>query len=154
MQDSNTFSSWGVDFVKSDSCATDCGSMAQEVAQFALMRDALNQTGRRVLFSLCSVYIENATFGNMWRIGQDINSWANVMNAVNCNAALGPRAGPGGFNDPDMLIGSSEGATKVLPPVQARAQFSLWAVMASPLLLGATSKSSAPGTSRRTATPP
>jgi hypothetical protein len=46
-------------------------------------------------------------------------------------------AGPGGFNDPDMLLGSSGGSAVKLTPLQSRAQFSLWSVMAAPLLIGA-----------------
>merc|ERR1712232_1527470 len=46
-------------------------------------------------------------------------------------------SGPGGWNDPDMLIGSTRQARLTLTPIQARAQFSLWVVMAAPLILGA-----------------
>lgn len=67
-----------------------------EQEQFRLMRDGLNSSGREIYFSLCSVYIEDSSIGNSWRIANDINSWANVVNAMNCNAGLASRAGPGG----------------------------------------------------------
>ena len=121
------------------------------------MRDGLNATGRPVYFSLCSVYIEDATIGNSWRIANDINTWENVLphmhdqhfhqkqpggpfvgqmtevprpscvkviNAMNCNAGLRDRAGPGGWNDADMLLGSTPGAAAALTPARSRTQFS------------------------------
>ena len=103
-QDSKTFASWGVDYIKSDSCNVDRRNFTLEGYQFGLMRDALNKTGRRVYFSLCSVYIESASIGNSWRIANDINSWPNTLNAINCNAGLHDRARPGAWNDVSFLL--------------------------------------------------
>ncbi len=60
-----------------------------------------------------------------------------MKRAADVNSELARYAGPGGFNDPDMLLGSSPGSAVKLSPRQSRAQFSLWAVMAAPLLIGA-----------------
>ena len=128
---------WGVDYVKSDSCSEPRGDFPLEQEQFKLMRDGLNATGRAIFWNLCSVYIEDGTIGNSWRIANDNNAWGNVVNAMNCNAGLNRRAGPGGWNDPDTLIGSTPPAAALVTPAQSRLQFSMWAVMASPMLIGA-----------------
>ena len=60
---------------------------------------------RPIFFNLCSVYVEDSTIGNSWRIANDVNNWIDIMNAANCNEALGNRAGPGGFNDPGQWRG-------------------------------------------------
>ena len=57
-------------------------------------------------------------------------------NAITVNAKLGQYAGPGGFNDVDALIGSSPGAAVHVTQTQSRTQFSMWAVMAAPLIIG------------------
>ena len=58
------------------------------------------------------------------------------MRALRANRNLTKFAGPGGWNDPDMLVGSSEHAAAHITPTQSRTQFSMWAVMAAPLLIG------------------
>ena len=105
------------------------------------MRDALNATGRPILFSLCGWYDwyapAGAALGNVWRMSGDVSSFLDVLRAADDNAPLAPFAAPGGFNDPDILIGSSPNSTLSLPPAQSRTQFSLWCVTAAPLLIGA-----------------
>jgi alpha-galactosidase len=109
-------------------------------AQYALMRDALNATGRPILFSLCGWYNwyapEGNVLGNVWRMSGDVSSFLDVLRATDDNAPLAEYAGPGGFNDPDILIGSSPGSTLSIPQPQSRTQFNLWCVMAAPLLIG------------------
>jgi len=138
--DAATFASWGVDYLKEDSCnaATDHGVAVQ---QYASMRDGLAATARPIHFALCGWRPWYAPYGqslgNSWRISADVNSWAGVWYAAAINAELGQYASPGSWNDPDMLLGSTAGASFSLPPVQSRTQFSLWSVMAAPLILGA-----------------
>lgn len=133
------FASWGVDYLKYDSCYA---SSFHETAfaEYAAMRDALNASGRPILFSLCgwnAWYAPMGTeLGHSWRIAPDCDEWANVYVAIRTNERLAPFAGPGGFNDPDMLVGSDPSAAVHLAPHQVQAQFSMWAVMAAPLLLG------------------
>jgi alpha-galactosidase len=104
------------------------------------MRDALNATGRPILFSLCGWYDwyapAGAALGNVWRMSGDVSSFLDVLRATDDNAPLAQYAGPGGFNDPDILIGSSPSSTLSLPQAQSRTQFNLWCVMAAPLLIG------------------
>lgn len=138
--DAATYAKWGVDFVKEDSCyAPD--EPATAFYQYGLMRDALNQTGRPILFSLCGWRNWYAPAGNglanMWRMADDVVNWGQVWLAISANRYLASYAGPGGYNDPDMLLGSSDGAFVKVSPTQSRTQFSLWAVMAAPLIIGA-----------------
>ena len=148
--DAATFASWGVDFLKEDSCYTQSLSRELAVAQYAAMRDALNSTGRRVFFSLCGWFPYYAsdkrlgtTLGNSWRINQDILNFNGVYASARWMERLVAASGPGGWNDPDLLLGSEPGAYLALTPRQSRTQFSLWCVMAAPLLL---SSSVRPGT--------
>jgi alpha-galactosidase len=73
-------------------------------------------------------------FGQTWRIGTDANGrWDGVIGALDVDAPLWRYAGPKrGWNDPDMLqVGSG-----ALTTTEARAHFSLWAMLAAPLLAG------------------
>jgi len=143
-KDATTYASWGVDYLKEDSCyaSSDHPTAFQ---QYGLMRDALNATGRDIYFSLCgwnSWYApEGWTLGNSWRIAGDCNTWPNVQNAIDTNVPLTEYAKPGGWNDPDMLIGSDSSTAAHLTPNQSRTMFSLWAVMAAPLLIGSNIRS-------------
>jgi len=139
LKDATTYASWGIDYLKEDSCyATDNHQDAFE--QYGRMRDALNSTGRHIYFSLCgwnSWYSPvGFSLGNSWRISGDCNKWPDVVRAINVNANLFINARPGGWNDPDMLLGSTPGTAASLPPTQSRTMFSMWCVMTAPLLLG------------------
>lgn len=76
------------------------------------------------------------TLGNSWRIAGDCNEWPSVYNAIRINQVLNNYSRPGGWNDPDMLVGSSTGAAVHNTEDQARTQFSLWSIMAAPLIIG------------------
>lgn len=132
------FARWGVDYLKHDSCWAS-GERSAAFAQYAAMRDALNATGRPILYSLCgwsSWYSpEGAKLGNSWRISADCDEWANVYVAVRTNELLAAYAGPGAFNDPDMLLGSSPNAPAHLTPMQVQSQFSLCKLIAVELHL-------------------
>lgn len=139
-QDAQTYAKWGVDYLKEDSCNAP-GDHATAVQQYAAMRDALNRTGRAVFFALCGWMDWYAPFGkglaNSWRVGYDINTWDDAWSrAVTVDEGLAQYAGPGGFNDMDALIGSTPGSVDVFTPTQSRTQFSLWAILASPLIIG------------------
>lgn len=135
--DAQYFAAAGADYLKEDSC---CGSQDHETAfhQYGLMRDALNRTGRPIFFSLCgwnSWYAPvGASLGNSWRIHGDGSGWDHLSDATNTMAGIVQFSGPGGWNDPDLLIGPN---VKVggQTDLQSRSQFSLWAVMAAPLLI-------------------
>eukprot|EP01087_Luapelamoeba_hula_P008664 TRINITY_DN2185_c1_g1_i1.p1 TRINITY_DN2185_c1_g1~~TRINITY_DN2185_c1_g1_i1.p1 ORF type:complete len:416 (-),score=62.34 TRINITY_DN2185_c1_g1_i1:51-1298(-) len=136
--DAQTYASWGVDFLKEDSCwATQ--DHAAAFAEYALMRDALNATGRPIFFDLCgweSWYAPvGKTLGNEWRIGPDTTTWPDILTNINVDADLAPWAGPGGWNNPCLLIGKSYNGNMQITELQSRAQFSMWAVLAAPLML-------------------
>lgn len=141
-QDAKTYASWGVDYLKYDWCST--GSRNAEEA-YALMSDALRSTGRDIVFSLCEwgtaqPWLWAAKLGNQWRTTGDItDAWSGkhgyslgLTDIVDLNEPLWPFAGPGHWNDPDMLEVGNGGMTDS----EYRAHFSLWAMMAAPLIAG------------------
>jgi alpha-galactosidase len=145
-QDALTYARWGVDYLKYDWCNTGDRN-AQEA--YALMADALRQTGRPIVFSMCEwgtakPWLWAKKVGNLWRTTGDIwdsfekqddahKSWAHtVIEIADLNEPLWPYAGPGHWNDPDMLEVGNGGMTTD----EYRAHFSLWAMMAAPLIAG------------------
>jgi alpha-galactosidase len=135
--DAETYASWGVDYLKEDSCYSLSHDREESLQDYSVMRDALNSTGRPIYFSLCGWHEWYAppgqSLGNSWRIANDDTDWSTVLTSINANANLSEYAGPGGWNDPDMLIGTGYFN---LTNAQSRTQFSMWAVMAAPLLIG------------------
>jgi len=151
--DAQTFAEWAVDYVKEDNCYSSTGPNDRDTLfkQFQTFRDALNRTGRPMFFSVCgggdqlpfsnlSFYATDlrggAALANSWRISSDCIEWQTCQNAFRVAAGLGSKAGPGGFNDPDMLLGSS-GSVMTLTQARSRTQFSIWAILMAPLLIGA-----------------
>jgi alpha-galactosidase len=144
-QDAITYARWGVDYLKYDWCSTGDRN-AQEA--YAVMADALRQSGRDIVFSMCEwgtakpwLWAKNT--GNLWRTTGDIfdsfskkdpaRDWAHtLLEIVDLNEPLWPFAGPGHWNDADMLEVGNGGMT----PAEYRSHFSLWAMMASPLMAG------------------
>ncbi|XP_007974136.3 alpha-N-acetylgalactosaminidase [Chlorocebus sabaeus] len=144
VQDAQTFAEWKVDMLKLDGCF----STAEERAQgYPKMAAALNATGRPIAFS-CSWpayegglppkvnYSLLADICNLWRNYADIqDSWQSVLYILNWfvkhQDILQPVAGPGHWNDPDMLLIGNFG----LSLEQSRAQMALWTVLAAPLLM-------------------
>jgi alpha-galactosidase len=144
-QDALSYARWGVDYLKYDWCSTGDRN-AQEA--YALMADALRQSGRDIVFSMCEwgtakpwLWAQNV--GNLWRTTGDIfdsfsvkdpkRDWAHtLLEIVDLNEPLWPYAGPGHWNDADMLEVGNGG----MSPAEYRAHFSLWAMMASPLMAG------------------
>ena len=141
-QDALTYARWGVDYLKYDWCYTG-GRNAEEA--YALMADALRSTGRDIVLSICEwgtnqPWLWASKIGNLWRTTGDITdkwkgkysySWG-VLNIVDMNEPLWPYAGPGPWNDPDMLEVGNGGMT----PTEYKSHFSLWAIMAAPLIAG------------------
>lgn len=142
-KDAETFASWGVDMLKLDGCYTDTADMDEG---YPLMEFYLNRTGRPILYS-CSWpayivghsipdYKKIAKFCNIWRNYGDIDdSWGSVKSIIsfygNDEGNFSQVAGPGNFNDPDMLVIGDYG----LSYDEQRAQMALWAIMASPLFM-------------------
>ncbi|GAA4549969.1 hypothetical protein GCM10023192_73290 [Amycolatopsis samaneae] len=136
-QDANLFASWGVDYLKYDNCNNQ-GVDARK--RYTAMRDALAKTGRKIAYSLCEwgrtepkVWTWGAPVGNLWRTTGDISDkWSSMIGKAQENRVLARYAGPGHWNDPDMLEVGNGGMTAT----EYRTHFSLWAMMAAPLLIG------------------
>ena len=146
-QDARTYASWGVDFVKYDWCNT--GEQNAQ-ASYKIMRDALYQAGRPVFFSMCEWGLSKPwlwanNVAHIWRTTGDIrNNWdipdakegkvwgGGIIVNLDMQQGLEKFAGPGQWNDPDMLeIGNG-----VLTEAEERSHFSLWCMLAAPLMAG------------------
>jgi alpha-galactosidase len=137
-QDAASFAAWGVDYLKYDNCNNNGSSTTQQyIDRYTTMRNALTATGRSIVFSICEWGVNApwswaASVGHLWRTTGDIGpTFASMLSIFKTNVALASYAGPGHWNDPDMLeVGNGMSAT------EDRAEFSLWAEMAAPLLAG------------------
>jgi alpha-galactosidase len=155
-QDALQYAKWGVDYLKYDWCNT--GKRNAEEA-YSTMRDALKAAGRPVVFSLCEwgtakPWLWAANVGNLWRTTGDISDtwssmkkWADgsccqlgMVNIVDLQVGLESFAGPGHWNDPDMLEVGNGGMTNT----EYRSHFSLWAMLAAPLMAGNDMRSMSP----------
>ena len=144
-QDALQYARWGIDYLKYDWCNT---TNINAQGAYQLMRDAIQAAGRPLFFSICE-WGDNHPWrwakgiGDSWRIGPDI--WCSfdsthvfptyiqcsIIDCINRNDSLRSYAGPGHWNDPDMLeVGNG------LSVNQDRAHFTMWCMMASPLILG------------------
>jgi alpha-galactosidase len=142
-QDARQYAAWGVDYLKYDWCNH---STQNSEASYSIMRDALQKSGRPIVFSLCEwgstkpwLWAENV--GNLWRATGDIaDKWSTdkkddglgVVQILDQVDGLESYAGPGHWNDPDMLEVGNGG----LNDTEARAHFSLWCILAAPLMAG------------------
>jgi alpha-galactosidase len=144
-QDALTYARWGIDYVKYDWCDT---KGINPAAAYTTMRDAIARSGRPMLFSICE-WGDNKPWewapetGHSWRTTGDIHpcwncehnhgSWSSlgVLPILDKQAGLRKYAGPGQWNDMDMLeVGNG------MSEEEDRAHFSLWAMLASPLIAG------------------
>lgn len=150
--DMETFAEWGVDYIKLDSCfAESNGRMS--LADYALYRKCVQATGRPMVLSI-------SDFGNaawawsgkesaqLWRTSNDIYPWMDSVYACAETATgdraihpafngLGQFAGPGHWNDPDMLhVGNLKHIDDERRNIADRAHFSLWCILAAPLMAG------------------
>ncbi|EOY28333.1 hypothetical protein QUC31_012972 [Theobroma cacao] len=134
-QDARTFAEWGVDYIKYDNCYND-GSKNR--GRYVRMSRALQKAGRPIHYSLCEWGQEKpaiwaGAYGHSWRTTGDINdTWASITSIADANDVWARYAGPGGWNDPDMLEVGNGGMTVE----EYRSHFSIWALMKAPLLLG------------------
>lgn len=137
-QDAATYASFGVDYVKYNSCRPDPDTLqaSRELqASFETMREALIQTGRPMLFSIVNAPFEHwhSQVGHLWRTHHDVEpSWQGILSIIDATTSLAAYAGQGGYNDSDMLWVGNPG----LSEAESRATFSMWAILASPLLAG------------------
>jgi alpha-galactosidase len=139
-QDAKMFAAWGIDYLKYDWCSASLiykNDKLQPVYQ--KMGQALHDTGRPIMYSLCEYGMGDVqkwgaeVGGNLWRTTGDINdSWDSMMDNIHKQAPTAPYAGPGHWNDPDMLeVGNGH-----MSDDEYRTHMSLWALTAAPLLAG------------------
>lgn len=147
-QDAKTFASWGIDYLKYDYCHAPSDSNTAKI-RYKKMGDALRNSGREIVFSICEWGGRQPWFwaakagGQLWRTTGDVrDSWKSMMHNFDINAELEAYAGPGHWNDPDMLIvglrgnkgpSAGKGATGC-NDTEYQSNMSLWSIMASPLI--------------------
>jgi alpha-galactosidase len=139
-QDAKTFAAWGIDYLKYDWCGARMiysNDLLRPIYQ--KMGDALEKSGRPIVYSLCeygSGKVETwgaKAGGNLWRTTGDISdNWTSMIGNIERQVPTAPYAGPGHWNDPDMLeIGNGH-----MSDDEYRTHMSLWALTAAPLLAG------------------
>jgi alpha-galactosidase len=158
-QDASQYAAWGVDYLKYDWCNT---GTEDAQAAYATMSDALKATGRSIVLSLCEwgshkPWLWGAEAGgNLWRTTGDIQDrwsgmqkWSNgtccsngVVDIVDQQVGLESYAGPGHWNDPDMLEVGNGGMTTT----EYRSHFTMWCLLAAPLIAGNDLRSMTPET--------
>ncbi|RPE27895.1 hypothetical protein [Kitasatospora cineracea] len=164
--DARTFADWGVDLLKYDNCGNFFKPNDPSVpngkdwaSRFPVMGQALKDTGRPIVYSLCSPAEPNVgvapQVGNLWRTSKDISptwsvpddsAYGSLLQNYHENTKFAASAHPGAWNDPDMLeIGTTTGMGS-LTPDEARSEFSLWSVMAAPLVIGTDLTTASPET--------
>jgi alpha-galactosidase len=134
-QDIKTYAGWGIDYVKIDWCYAE--GLDPEV-QYPKFRDAIARSGRPIVFSICNWGVKapwswGPKVGNLWRTTGDISDDYDRMSVIGFDQnGLEKFAGPGHWNDPDMLeVGNGK-----MHPDEYRTHMALWAILAAPLLAG------------------
>jgi len=150
-QDAKMYAEWGFDYLKYDLCSFIPDVMMKQApndkaeqmrimeAAYVKMGKALKATGRPIVFSLCQYGWDApwewapALGGNLWRTTDDVQAnWRSIYDIISQQDGLQKYAGPGHWNDPDMLeVGNGK-----LTLAENRTHFSMWAMLAAPLLAG------------------
>ena len=141
-QDARQYARWGVDWLKYDWCYT--GPRNPEAA-YTIMAKALRESGRDIVLSICEWGNSQpgrwaAPIGHLWRTTGDIwdawqgkKEWSHgLLDIIDMNADLWADAAPNGWNDPDMLEVGNGGMTTT----EYESHFSIWAMLAAPLVAG------------------
>jgi alpha-galactosidase len=140
-QDAKTWAAWGIDYLKYDWCsASEVFKPADMQAVYQRMGEAMRASGRPIVFSLCQYGLENVerwgpeVGGNLWRTTGDIgDNWQSMSEiGFDLQLPLTTYAGPGHWNDPDMLEIGNGG----MSDTEYRTHMSLWSILAAPLLAG------------------
>lgn len=160
-KDAQLFAEWGIDFLKYDYCfcpdyvsANNDYKMA--ISRYKAMGDALRATGRPILFSICewgprSPWLWGKEVGGqMWRTSYDIHDiWdrprnemspIGILTSIDVMTDLGRFSGPGGWNDPDMLVVGLNNTGFIkgggCNDIEYRTQMSMWCMFSAPLMAG------------------
>jgi hypothetical protein len=152
LKDAQSYAAWGIDYLKYDWCsygriATD-KSLPELKKPYFVMRDALDKVDRDIVYSLCQYGMGDVwewgaeVDGNLWRTTGDIvDTWESMSGIGFSQVDNAPYAGPGHWNDPDMLVlgwvgwGPNLHYTRLTPSEQYT-HVSLWCLLSAPLLLG------------------
>ncbi len=150
-QDAQTYAEWGFDYLKYDWCSyvrmAGGDRLKHMMRPYLVMSDALRAQPRDILLSICQYGMAHVSAwgrqagGHCWRTTPDIvDTWESMIQIADAQDGLEPFAGPGGWNDPDMLVvgtvGWGEPHPTRLTPNQQYTHFSLWCLLNAPLLLG------------------
>lgn len=133
--DAESFAEWKVDYLKYDNCYND---NVPAIERYPAMRDALAATGRDIFYSICNWGDEDTTtwapeVGNSWRTTPDIKDhWSSMVSNFYNNAKNTTAAGPGGWNDPDMLEIGNGG----MSDIEYTTHMNLWSIAKAPLIIG------------------
>ncbi|MFA6456656.1 MAG: NPCBM/NEW2 domain-containing protein [Bacteroidota bacterium] len=151
-QDARRYAEWGIDYLKYDWCSY--GKIALNTSlpelqkPYRVMRSALDNVQRDIVYSLCQYGMGDVwkwgadVGGNCWRTTGDISdSWSSMMQIGFQQAGHEQYAGPGHWNDPDMLVVGRVGWGPQLHPTKLKpdeqyTHISLWCLLAAPLLIG------------------
>lgn len=152
VQDALTYAKWGVDYLKYDWCSyggvAGGNDLEHQIKPYSVMNNAFKKAPRDIIYSFCQYGMgdvwkwgaENG--GNCWRTTGDINdSWGSMYSILEQQIHLNRYAGPGHWNDPDMMIvgnvgwGANTHPTHLLPNEQI-VHVSMWCMLSSPLLIG------------------
>jgi alpha-galactosidase len=136
--DAQAYARWGIDYLKYDYCSFQ-GDFAAQMAAYKKMHEALEKTGRAIVFSLCQYGMDRvwrwgpSVGGNLWRTTDDISDDYNSMAYIGFGQnGLERFAAPGHWNDPDMLeVGNGK-----MNKDEYHTHMSLWCLLAAPLLAG------------------
>lgn len=159
--DAQLFADWGVDYLKYDYCfcpdyVSDNNDYRMAIDRYKAMGDALKATGRPIVFSICewgprSPWLWGKEVGgHLWRTSYDVyDMWDSprnemtpigIMASVDAVTNLARFAGPGGWNDPDMLVVGLKNTGNVkgggCNDIEYRSQMSMWCMLAAPLMIG------------------
>ncbi|MBP6978715.1 MAG: NPCBM/NEW2 domain-containing protein [Lentimicrobiaceae bacterium] len=151
-QDTRTWADWGIDYLKYDWCSYEKIAVDHSLAElqkpYLKMRQALQETGRDIVFSLCQYGMGNVwewgagVGGNLWRTTGDItDAWSSMAGIGFSQDKCSPHAAPGNWNDPDMLVVGNVGwgpslHPSRLAPDEQYTHISLWCLLSAPLLIG------------------
>jgi alpha-galactosidase len=152
LNDARSFGAWGIDYLKYDWCSY--GQFARDTARaeyqkpYRAMRAALDSVKRDIVYSLCQYGMDQVwewgddVGGNCWRTTGDItDTWQSMSSIGFGQDGHEPYAGPGHWNDPDMLVVGHVGwgpqlhPTRLTPNEQIT-HITLWSLLCSPLLIG------------------
>ena len=160
-KDAQLFADWGVDYLKYDYCfcpdfVSANNDYRMAIDRYKAMGDALKATGRPIIYSICewgprSPWLWGREVGgHLWRTSYDVyDMWDSprnemspigIMASIDALANLARFAGPGGWNDPDMLVVGLNNTGNIkgggCNEIEYRSQMSMWCMVSAPLMIG------------------